>query len=845
MRLKFTSLLLTLLVAFAMGCIGAGSAFAMSPSAFVAPGTYACEAATVANEVPAPPPIWEHSGKAPSAEEVAAANATKPLCPAGQVPSRITTSGVAAPDPMPTHASSAAGEIGAASDLGAAGEPSVTPPCTGANGGCGCKKGGCYWYAYNEVEKTAIGMEYATDISEPHVSSFSYAHSIDQLALGAGTDGNQYTIETGWDVDPGLWESSPKPHFFILVNPDKYGSESCYDCDFIPASEAKITPGAILEPSTSKFRLGVEYLSTCFPGATSGCWWISAANQWIGYVPASAWGEHFTHGTTEANYGEVFDNEETPTTQMGDGQYGGSSGATWMTQSVLFLNKTEYEGTGYHGEVTNKEFYSIGKINSEKTEWHFGGPGKDPVPLVTTEGSAVDPPSHVELKGSVDPNNLETHYYFEYGPTTSYGSVSSTEPAGSGVEPVSVNATITGLKPGTTYHYRLVAYNADGYGYGADSTFATPWWFIQPTQNPHGLAEDDWFRGVSCWSASGCDAVGSNTNSADEVIGLVENWNGTSWEVQSTPKGTGAKEDNLESVSCRSASECEATGYAEVTGGAHDTLAERWNGTSWSVQTTPTEGNDSDLVSVSCASTSECVAGGSYLPSTGKKAALTELWNGKEWKTEATATLPAEDKNPRFESVSCPASKDCIAVGSVVTTVYGLIPLIESWNGSKWTLQTPATLEHAVEVELFGISCSAANACTAVGEYNPTTEKGRRALIERYNGTSWQLQEAASPVGKPAPEGSHWTLNTVSCPTSSSCVAAGSYAESASGAKRLLGEEWNGSRWELALPVDRTTGLYDEARGVSCSAALTCTLAGFTQKENNDTETLAERMWEQ
>ena len=180
---KFARTAIGLLIAFATLGIGAGSASAVSPSAFVAPGTYACEAATAANQVSPPPPIWERSGNAPSAEEVAAANATKPLCPAGQVPSRISTSGVAVPDLTPTHNTSAVtGELSAASDLGAAGEPNATPPCTGKNGGCGCstkkeaeekqEPKGCYWYDNNEVEKPAIGMEYTTDISEPQVSSF-------------------------------------------------------------------------------------------------------------------------------------------------------------------------------------------------------------------------------------------------------------------------------------------------------------------------------------------------------------------------------------------------------------------------------------------------------------------------------------------------------------------------------------------------------------------------------------------------------------------------------------------------------------------------------------------------
>jgi hypothetical protein len=162
----------------------------------------------------------------------------------------------------------------------------VAPP---AFGGENCQNEGCYWYANNEVSKNAIGMEYETDISEPQLSSFASAHSIDQLAVAAGTEGNQYTIEAGWDVDPGMWESSSKPHFFIFVNPDKYGSESCYDCHFVPAAEAKFTPGEALEPSSSRFKIGVKY--------SGGDWWIWAGTQWIGYVPASAWGSHFTKGT--------------------------------------------------------------------------------------------------------------------------------------------------------------------------------------------------------------------------------------------------------------------------------------------------------------------------------------------------------------------------------------------------------------------------------------------------------------------------------------------------------------------------------------------------------------------
>jgi hypothetical protein len=469
-----------------------------------------------------------------------------------------------------------------------------------------------------------------------------------------------------------------------------------------------------------------------------------------------------------------------------------------------------------------------------------------PAPSATTGAASEVEESTAKLEGSVNPHGPDAEYQFEYGTTTSYGS-DAPVPAGNagiGTATVTESTTLSGLTPNTVYHYRLVAKTWAGESKGEDKTFRTKAWKIQTTQNPHGSDEFDGFRGVSCWSATGCDAVGNNTNTENEIIGLVERWNGSGWEVQSTPKSTGAKEDNLESVACRSASECEATGYAEVAEGKHVTLAERWNGTAWSVQSTPTSGNDANLESVSCASASECVASGFDLSSAGKQAALVELWNGKEWKTLTTATLPKEDEQSWLESVSCPSSKHCTAVGAVVTTLNGIVPLAEGYNGTTWSVQTTPTPEHSIEAQLSGVSCSGTSACTAVGGYDNSAEKGERALIERYNGTSWQLQEAASPVGKPAPKESHWALNAVSCPTSGSCVAVGSYAESAAGKKLLLGEDWNGTSWELVLPVDRAAALYDEARGVSCSAALTCTLAGLSVKENNHNlaETLAERM---
>lgn len=77
------------------------------------------------------------------------------------------------------------------------------------------------------------------------------------------------------------------------------------------------------------------------------------------------------------------------------------------------------------------------------------------------------------LAGQIDPNRSHTTYRFDYGTDTSYGNSTTVDNAGSGSANVPVSKAITGLRPGTTYHFRLVATNAAGEDAGPDGTFTT------------------------------------------------------------------------------------------------------------------------------------------------------------------------------------------------------------------------------------------------------------------------------------------------------------------------------------------------------------------------------------
>jgi hypothetical protein len=94
-------------------------------------------------------------------------------------------------------------------------------------------------------------------------------------------------------------------------------------------------------------------------------------------------------------------------------------------------------------------------------------------PTVSTSGASGVQPLQATLNGTVNPKGADTHYYFQYGLSTSYGSTTGEVDARSDTSAVLASATV-GLSPGTTYHYRIVASNSQGTTYGNDETVKTP-----------------------------------------------------------------------------------------------------------------------------------------------------------------------------------------------------------------------------------------------------------------------------------------------------------------------------------------------------------------------------------
>ena len=97
-------------------------------------------------------------------------------------------------------------------------------------------------------------------------------------------------------------------------------------------------------------------------------------------------------------------------------------------------------------------------------------------PAVTTGAASGVTSTTATLNGTVNPEGAATSYQFQYGTSTSYGSVTPASPAsaGSGSSAISESASLSGLSASTTYDYRLVATNATGTTDGSNQTFTTP-----------------------------------------------------------------------------------------------------------------------------------------------------------------------------------------------------------------------------------------------------------------------------------------------------------------------------------------------------------------------------------
>jgi hypothetical protein len=194
------------------------------------------------------------------------------------------------------------------------------------------------------------------------------------------------------------------------------------------------------------------------------------------------------------------------------------------------------------------------------------------------------------------------------------------------------------------------------------------------------------------------------------------------------PTPGGATSVEADGVSCPSATACFAVGRT-FSGGVDTMFIERWDGSSWSIDSVPAPAGTSRsvLLGISCTSATACTAAGGWKDSSLFQRTLVERWNGTTWAIQTTPN-PTGSLATVFEDVSCSTATSCVGVGDYVNSSNVLVTLAEAWNGTAWTVQSTPNPAGSTANQLMAVSCVSASACESTGWSD--TLSGMRTLAE-------------------------------------------------------------------------------------------------------------------
>ena len=356
-------------------------------------------------------------------------------------------------------------------------------------------------------------------------------------------------------------------------------------------------------------------------------------------------------------------------------------------------------------------------------------------------------------------------------------------------------------------------------------------------------------NGNFCVSADDCWAVGSYGKNGAQLNQALR-WNGTKWSLVGTPNpgGTASAAFNvLFGVRCNSSSDCWAVGYYEQ-GGAELNEALHWNGTKWSLFSTPTpagtvSGDFNNLLDVWCTSTSSCWAVGEYGEFGGPGEIIFNQalhWNGKKWSYVITPNPggTAENSASALDAVRCTSATNCWAVGT-----YGFVggpEILQNealhWNGNSWsqvTTPNPGGVNANDFNFLQGLSCASP---TSWGRWSlrdrripdhltePGPALGRRTLVASHHAQPGRYRDRRQQrASRCCLHLFQQLLGRRGLPAASMAVPGSSSTRPSTGTG-LLGPWW------LRDPGGTANGDANNLKGVRSASASNCWAVGNSQK---------------
>jgi hypothetical protein len=169
---------------------------------------------------------------------------------------------------------------------------------------------------------------------------------------------------------------------------------------------------------------------------------------------------------------------------------------------------------------------------------------------------------------------------------------------------------------------------------------------------------------VSCTAAARCEAVGGYYDQTANLHPFAAGWDGTKWRIQQMLAPPGAPLVVAAALHCSAPDACTVVGEYLDSSGVWLPLAERWDGTRWTLQSmpVPSDATLTYLYGVSCPAANGCIAAGFYRDATGTELTLAERWDGTGWTIEPSPN-PVGAEVASFDDVSCSSPTACTAVG--------------------------------------------------------------------------------------------------------------------------------------------------------------------------------------
>ena len=198
----------------------------------------------------------------------------------------------------------------------------------------------------------------------------------------------------------------------------------------------------------------------------------------------------------------------------------------------------------------------------------------------------------------------------------------------------------------------------------------------------------------------------------------------------------------------------------------------------------------------------------------------------------------ADGGQENFSGAACETATTCLAVGTYLLDTKGVnsaYPLVETAGSTSWTgavTPLPGNTAQPPDASLTSVTCPSTTKCIAIGTYDDSAGN-LEGLIVTGSGTHWTATEAPAPGNARGGGNGQVGLTGVACGSPTSCVITGGYLDDDIAIDgELLSEGKNGwSVTEEPLPADASetcSGICTRSGtvGVACPNPHACVVIG-------------------